>query len=278
MKKGARVPAADRKPCEFSLIRYVPDPVKSEFVNIGVLLRELDEPHRTELRFTRDWARVQCMDPQADVAMLESLEREVRERLPLSADLLPRLQDSFSTMVQVTQPKGCLVETFMRQLEHLMTIYVEAYKMPRDRQRSARPSIFSEMRRQFEHEGVWNLMQTRIAASRYTRRGDSLRIDCGYRTNGTVKMFQAVSLMDDAEAAKGLAFSAAFLRDGVQRIDGATLQLAAFIEPIRDAGDDQDLLEQYAFGRDVMQLNGINVLTVSDIGRIATAARSELRI
>ncbi|HEY1808958.1 MAG TPA: DUF3037 domain-containing protein, partial [Acidobacteriaceae bacterium] len=25
-------------PCEFSLVRYVPDPVKNEFVNIGVLL------------------------------------------------------------------------------------------------------------------------------------------------------------------------------------------------------------------------------------------------
>ena len=28
----------ERKQCEFQLIRYVPDPVKNEFVNIGVLL------------------------------------------------------------------------------------------------------------------------------------------------------------------------------------------------------------------------------------------------
>ena len=30
----------ERLPCEFFLIRYVPDVVKGEFVNIGVLLRE----------------------------------------------------------------------------------------------------------------------------------------------------------------------------------------------------------------------------------------------
>ena len=31
---------ADRIPCEFFLIRYVPDVVKGEFANIGVVLRE----------------------------------------------------------------------------------------------------------------------------------------------------------------------------------------------------------------------------------------------
>ena len=30
----------DRIQCEFFLLRYVPDAVKNEFVNIGVLLRE----------------------------------------------------------------------------------------------------------------------------------------------------------------------------------------------------------------------------------------------
>ena len=38
--------ASDRRECEFSLIRYIPDPVKSEFVNIGVMLRDLGTPGR----------------------------------------------------------------------------------------------------------------------------------------------------------------------------------------------------------------------------------------
>ena len=69
---------AERKQCEFQLIRYVPDPVKNEFVNIGVLLRGGEQ---SELRFTRDWARVQCLDPDADTEMLEALEIEIGHRL-----------------------------------------------------------------------------------------------------------------------------------------------------------------------------------------------------
>ena len=65
-----------RQRCEFSLVRYVPDPVKNEFVNIGVLLRAAGE-ELSMLRFTRDWGRVRCLDPDADTAMLEALEIEV---------------------------------------------------------------------------------------------------------------------------------------------------------------------------------------------------------
>ena len=43
---------ASRHRCEFSLIRYVPDPVKNEFVNIGVLLR--CEGAGAAVRLTRD--------------------------------------------------------------------------------------------------------------------------------------------------------------------------------------------------------------------------------
>ena len=57
----------DRLQCEFLLVRYVPDPVKNEFVNIGVLLRETARPERRLVRFTKDWARVRCVDPDADI-------------------------------------------------------------------------------------------------------------------------------------------------------------------------------------------------------------------
>ena len=46
-----------RRPCEFFLVRYVPDPVRGEFVNIGVLLREAGGS-AAQVRFTRDWTRV----------------------------------------------------------------------------------------------------------------------------------------------------------------------------------------------------------------------------
>ncbi len=56
---------AERTPCEFFLIRYVPDAVKGEFVNIGVLLREAGAAgrrrgRRSGLRGTGDGC-VACM-------------------------------------------------------------------------------------------------------------------------------------------------------------------------------------------------------------------------
>ena len=67
-----------RVPCEFFLIRYVPDVVKGEFTNIGVVLREASASGGGPVvRFTRDWSRVRCMDAEADTGLLEALEGEI---------------------------------------------------------------------------------------------------------------------------------------------------------------------------------------------------------
>ncbi len=67
--------------CEFQLLRYVPDAVRNEYVHIGVILREQGESAgRLEVRFTRDWRRVRCLDPDADTALLEGMESELRRR------------------------------------------------------------------------------------------------------------------------------------------------------------------------------------------------------
>ncbi|MGH9564732.1 MAG: DUF3037 domain-containing protein, partial [Candidatus Angelobacter sp.] len=45
-----------RQQCNFFLLRYVPDTVKNEFVNVGLVL--LPEAGIPEIRFTHDWSRV----------------------------------------------------------------------------------------------------------------------------------------------------------------------------------------------------------------------------
>ena len=73
-----------RRNCEFQLLLYVPDVVRNEYVHIGVILREQGSTHR-EVRFTRDWRRVRCLDPDADTALLEAMETELRRRLQVEA-------------------------------------------------------------------------------------------------------------------------------------------------------------------------------------------------
>src|SRR5579863_122272 len=121
---------AVRKQLEFFLLRYVPDAVKDEFVNIGVVMVEggagAGAQRFAEVRFTRDWRRVQCLDPQADVEMLAALERDIRGQLATEGDregLLRRLEDSFSNVIQLSPAKGCVAEDPVREIETMASIY-----------------------------------------------------------------------------------------------------------------------------------------------------------
>jgi hypothetical protein len=271
----------ERVQCEFFLIRYVPDAVKNEFVNIGVLLREAGSDATAQVRFTRDWSRVRCMDPDADVELLEAMETEIRQRLALGArDVKPVMQvleDTLSNCVQITAAKACLAESVPAELEQLTSLYIDTLKTKTTRQRSGRAAILASMRSEFERARVWELMRKRIDASMYTRAGDPMRIDCGYRPNGVIRMFQAVSLRNDVEAAKGLAYSAPRLYEGVQRVEQAKLELTAIVEPLRGMDGDEGA-EQYRFGVETMEQANIRVLTVSDLVRVAETARLELRV
>src|ERR1700756_1481084 len=97
---------AKRIQCEFFLIRYVPDVVKGEFANIGVLLREAGKDDSAVVRFTRDWSRVRCMDADADIGLLEALEGEIGARLRMDAPgikpVMEVLEDTLANSVQMT--------------------------------------------------------------------------------------------------------------------------------------------------------------------------------
>ena len=228
---------AERIQCEFFLLRYVPDAVKNEFVNIGVMLREAGHSETTQVRFTRDWGRVRCLDPDADTDLLEAMEGElaarVREGNDESKPVMQMLEESLSTSVQLTDGRGSLAISIPAEMDQLMQLYVEPLREPTVRRKSGRSSIAASMRSEFERAGVWSLMRKRISASQYTRSGDPLKLDCGYRPNGVIRMFHAVSLEGDLEAAKVLAFSAEKLREGVRRVENASMDLAAIVEPLR---------------------------------------------
>jgi hypothetical protein len=289
------------RPCEFFLVRYVPDPVKNEFVNIGVLMRAAAEERggETLVRFTRDWRRVRCVDPDADVAMFEALESELRERLSAGEEgkrpLLEVLLDSWSNNLQISGSMACLADNLAAGMDRSMALFVEPRKREAVSRQSGRQSIYAAMRTQFERAGVWESMRKRIAAASYTRPGDPLRIDCGYRPNGVIRMFHAVSLDGDLEAAKVLAFSVPGIRDGVKRVELAELELTAIVEPLgaweekvagkaragktkATAESDRDRVAEYRFAVETMERETIRVMTVGDLPRIAETARRELRI
>src|SRR5262249_9438369 len=226
----------EQQKCSFFLLRYVPDAVKNEFVNIGLVL--LPEAGRAELRFTRDWTRAKCLDPQADTDLLEALESDLRGQLDANAgsdQILRKIQDSFSNALQPSEFKACLAESPAQEADALAEMYLEAPRRRAPRESSARQAIFIRMRQEFETAGAWPLMRHEIRAADYTRPGDPLKIDCGYSplANGAAKMFHALALPADANAvnaAKLLAFSFPQIAEGIRKKENKQAQLTAVVD------------------------------------------------
>ena len=268
----------DLKQFEFFLLCYVPDAVKNEFVNIGVVLTSPGGV--TEFRMTRDWSRVRCIDPAADLEMLQALESDLRKRLDAGGEAktaaLMRLNDSLSNIVQVSETKACLAVNAQVEIEALAKMYLQS--APRDkaaRDAGPRLRIFNGMRNAFEDAGIWDdaRIWKKVPVGDLAANGDPLKIDCGYRPNGIVRLFHAVSLESDINSAKVLAYSYPTLREGILRKENAHAELTAIVEDRLDRSD-----EQIRFALRTLESNQISVVALSQMTQIAERARVELKL
>ncbi len=277
---------AELRHCELFLLRYVPDVVKGEFVNIGIVLLEEGEDGFSDVRFTRDWRRVRCADPDVEVELLESYEEELRRMLqsrtpeiinyrgPMSRRewLLAQMDQSFSGALELAPVQAVETESPPAELGLLANLYLESPVRGR-RVQTGRRVIYQGMRNAFENAGVWQFMRKEIAVAQYTRQGDPLKIDCGYRPNGTVHLFHALSLATDVNSAKVLAFSYSDMRDGFMNAEHALSDMTVITEDELDEGD-----ESIAFALSTLRENDINVARLAAMPQIAEQARLELKL
>jgi hypothetical protein len=267
---------ADKRQLEFFLLRYVPDAVKEEFVNIGVVMVEptANGAGFVDVRFTRDWRRVRCLDPQVDVEMLEALERDIRSQLGDVHErgvLLRRLEDSFSNMIQLSPAKGCLAEEPRKEIEILAGLYFGAPKRIARGTVYARQRILKNMQDAFEQAGVWKLLTKGVPVAPYTKPGDRLKFDFGYRIGDTMKLFHAVSLKTSVDPAIMLA-------SRYRKIADSMTQLIRVV-PLLTAVVDDDLNRQPAdvqFALSEMEEARIQVAVAAEMPRIAEKARQDL--
>ena len=265
--------------CEFFLIRYVPDLIKNEPVNIGLVMLDSDGGNGfAGVRFASNFERVRCLDANADVEMIHALAEDIRQKLATAADRheMLRIMQDFSNTLQISETRGCQTDSPQQEMEKLAEMYLEsmpAIKEPRAVAARGRAALRRSMQRPFEDTGVWPLMQKNIAVSTYASSHDQLRIDCGYRPDGTFKMFHAVSLRTDPDYAKSLAFSYPRLAAGMARMEKLEARLTAVIENDLDRKS-----APVAFAYEAFEESRIVVATLSEVPRLAELARKELRI
>jgi len=269
----------DKRKLEFFLLRYVPDAVKNEFVNIGVVMVEPGSNGSgfADVRFTKDWRRVKCMDPQVDVEMLEALEQELRRdvvELKDWATWSKKMEDSFSNVIQLSPVNTCWAEDPAVEIGLTATRYLEESRAGVVRELSARQKILGKMRDAFKQEGILDLLLP-VHLADYTKIGDPVTFEFAYRVKGDIdeiKMFHALSLKANVTDAVMLASRypkvLPILR---KKMDGMPF-LTAVIDDDLERGR-----AEVGFALDMMKEEGISIAVAADMPEIAERVRRELR-
>jgi hypothetical protein len=276
-----RTPMADLKQLEFYALRYVPYVVRGDFISIGVLLVE-PRPNGfgfADVAMTSDWRRVQCLDRQVDLEVLQSLEPYIRMQLQHSQDvgmLLHKLADSFANMIQMSPREVCLAEDPARELKTLCSIYME--EPPSDimpaapRPKREHAMILAGIEDALTQAGIWGLRIEKTSAAKYTKkRGDSLVFDFGYVVGTEVRFFQAVPLKTNTNQAVILAHRFPKIADCIHAENGTSAQLTAVVADNLDRTN-PDI--EFALG--TFKENGVKVATVADMPSIAEETREDL--
>jgi len=211
----AMLPEPKRIPCAYRVVRYVPNLVRDEWVNIGVILfdpasgqvlrRMMEEP---------DFERLHRRYPQTDEKLLrrlpEEFEAQFAER-PL--EQLDRLSKTLATTVQLSPQTGLLSEDLEAELDRLYHDQVEPLRNGRrSEDLSTRNAIRTRANQVFRNAGLWARLDRRVRVEEFTFEGDPLRLDYAYRRNGTRGFVQALPLGRDPGQAKVLAFTADAIR------------------------------------------------------------------
>ncbi len=100
---------------QFSLIRFVPDPARGEFVNIGAVAGS-DEAGEWGLRLVSDLRRAQALDERGVLSDAVAYATDLAGAEPISSAVLQRRSVEMQNVVQLSAPApvaGCSVEAVL---------------------------------------------------------------------------------------------------------------------------------------------------------------------
>lgn len=269
---------------EYFLLRYVPNVVREEFVNIGLVMTESggEGGGFAGLHFTKDWRRARRADPNIDIEVLEALGRELERRLldvGERARLLHEMMDSYSNLVQLSPVRYCLAEDPARELKDLALRLVE---LPRPgewlekeepQKKTGRRWIYSGMSDAFRSAGVWDAVMKDIPASTYTNKTDDFTFDFGYAVGNEIKLFHAISLADIGQETRMFPLRVAKIAPRMADLRKAVPRFTAVVEDVFDPNENA-VKTVLAF----MEDEKIRVARLREMPEIAATAREDLRV
>jgi hypothetical protein len=238
------MPEETLQPCAYHVVRYQPNLIRDEWVNIGVLLfipgvgsgvglqgspgeraGEIPAAGRVRQRWLEepaDLMRLRRLHPAADEELLLRLpaefDRQFAGREMEAGAILEKFDETLSNAVQLAPRKGLLARDPDAELERLFREQVEPLR--ETRRGAAEIRTRSDVRARaadfFRTEKILRLMQRGVRVEEFTAPGDPMRIDFSYRRNGTRGFVHSVALGRDPGQAKLLAYTASAIRERVK--------------------------------------------------------------
>lgn len=204
----------------YRVLRYTPNLMRDEWVNIGIVVEDASK-QVARARLIQDEAefiRVHRLHPNADDKILRSLPEYFHGELAAtgaSSAWIEKMSRNLSNVLQLSDPTGIMAENLDSALEQLYRDKVAVVA------RAGRGAAILENTRAwirmkltdvFRRHRILTKMEKGIRAEQFTQPGDPMRIDYGYRFNGTRGYVQAFSLARDPSQAKALAYTAECIR------------------------------------------------------------------
>ncbi|HEX4643838.1 MAG TPA: DUF3037 domain-containing protein [Candidatus Acidoferrales bacterium] len=242
------MPDETLKTCAYHVVRYQPNLIRDEWVNIGVLLLlpgegtgvvtgavingavngEWTGAGRVRQRWLEeppDLARLRRLHPAVDEDLLLRLpaefERQFAGRELEAAAILEKFDDTLSNAVQLAPRKGLLCRDPEAELDRLFREQVEPLREPRRgvAEIRTRNDVRARAADYFRTEKILRLMQRGVRVEEFTAPGDPMRLDFSYRRNGTRGFVHSVALGRDPGQAKLFAYTAGAIREHLRHAE-----------------------------------------------------------
>jgi len=267
------MPEEQPRMLERRILRYAPNPVRDEWVNIGVLLEEAGGGRRAIRLIQEDaeFARLRRLHANADFGVLRALAAEFEARLEsargTSAQEFEKFAETLSNVLEFSPAKGVLALDFDEEMQRLFREHVEAPPRVRGGIVEATRGWFrKKLEDVFRRHRLLGKLRSRVAVEEFTEPGDPFRIDFAYQ-NGVRGYVQSVALGRDPALPKVLAYTAGRIR---LRVPGA--EFTAITDAELELSN-----RRHAFVSRLFEDSGIAVVPLNRVERFAEDLRVRLQ-
>jgi hypothetical protein len=277
------MPEENRRTLRYQVLRYTPNLIRDEWVNIGVLLEEVPAESRPAapgiprramrlIEEASEIARVRRLHPAADESLLRALSAEFDARLRApeieTAAYIAKLGDTLSNVLQFSPQKAVLAEDFDAELDRLFRDHVAPPAAVRGGVvENTRGWIRARLNDVFRRHRILAKLERSVRVEEFTQPGDPLRLDYAYRYNGTRGYLHAVALGRDPAQAKVLAYTAECIR---ARAANSELAAITEVEPVPENPRHQFVARLFAEQH-------ISIVSLNRIEKFAEALRPRLQ-